>query len=208
MRTRLVIASLAAAVCLAGAVPAAAQDMPLGVKIGVNVATFSFDEDDFGLEGSSKTGLMAGAFIRRQISEGFGLQIEGLITQKGAKLDDTFFDDEFDITINYLEIPVLARYEMPFGTGDTSFHVYGGPAFALKISDHQELDGDEIEEDFEQDLKGADVGLAIGAGVDFNMWVVDVRYTFGLMNINDDPGADDFPVRNRVFTVGVGYRFR
>ena len=207
MRTR--PTGLLAGVVLAASVgAAAAQEAPFGVKLGVNIASFSFDEENFGLESRSQTGLMAGAFIRRQIRDGFGLQIEGLITQKGARLEDNFFDEDFDITLNYLEIPVLGRVSMPFGTGGRAFHVYAGPAFALKISDRQELDGDELDDDVDQDLKGADVGLAVGAGVDVNMWVLDVRYTFGLVNINDDPEADDFPVRNRTFTIGVGYRFR
>ena len=209
MRHRVVIAVLAGAVLLVGtAAPAAAQENTLGVKVGLNLARFSFDEDDFLLESDGRTGLLAGVFITREIQEGFGLQIEGLITQKGDKLEDTFFDEEFDVKLTYLEIPVLGRYTLPIRTGETRVHILAGPAFGLKIGDHQELDGEEIDEDFDQDLKGADIGFALGGAVEFGLFHVDARYTWGLVNINDDEFADDLPVKNRAFTISVGYRFR
>ena len=213
VRTRLVSCSLAGAILLLlSAQPAAAQDNAVGVKVGVNFASLDFDEDDFGLTSKSKTGLMAGVFFTREFSDGFGLQIEGLISQKGGKLsfDDEFdeFDGEYDITLNYLEIPVLARYALPFGTGDSTFHVYAGPSFGILINDKQKFDDVELEDDEEQELKGADIGLAFGGGVSFDMWVIDLRYTHGLTNINDDVDADDLPVKNRAFTISVGWRFR
>ena len=208
MRKRLVCYSLAgAALLVTTAQPAAAQDTTLGVKVGVNFATLDFDEADTE-ENKGRTGLMAGVFFTRQIQGGFGVQIEGLISQKGTKVEDNFFDEELDIKLNYLEIPVLARYDLPFGTGDSSFHVYAGPTFGVKLSDTQELDGEELDDDFNRDVKGSDIGIAFGGGVSFNMWVIDLRYTHGLTNINDDFDADDFDVKNRAFTIAVGYRFR
>ena len=215
MRYRFVLMSLVGAVwLLAPAMPAAAQDNALGVKVGVNFAKLSFDEDDFLLESRQRTGLLAGVFITREIRDAFGLQIEGLITQKGGRLDDDVFGDEFDIQLTYLEIPVLARYTLPIGMGDSAVHVYGGPAFGVKVADKQRFrfEGDEdwedLDDDTDQELKGADVGLAIGAAFEFNMFLVDLRYTLGLVNINDDEDADDLPVKNRAFSIAVGYRFR
>jgi hypothetical protein len=187
--------------------PAAAQDSVVGVKVGVNFATLDFDEGDTE-ENKGLTGLMAGVFFIRPIDGNFGVQIEGLISQKGTKVEDDFFDEELEIKLNYLEIPVLARYELPFGTGDSVFHVYAGPTFGIKLSDSQKIDGEDLDDDFERDVKGSDIGLAFGGGVSFDMWVIDLRYTHGLTNINDDVDADDFDVKNRVFTIAVGYRFR
>jgi hypothetical protein len=218
VRHRVAFTFLAGAILLTAAAPAAAQDNALGVKVGVNFAKLSFDEDDFGFDSNGRTGLMAGVFISRELRERFGLQIEGLITQKGGRLDDQFFGDEFDVLLTYLEIPVLGRYTLPVGTGDMALHVYGGPAFAVKLSDKQrfrfddEDDWDDLDDDEGQQLKGADVGLAVGAGVEFNLFLVDLRYTHGLVNINKDArfdvDPDDLPVKNRVFTISVGYRFR
>ena len=112
-----------------------------------------------------------------------------------------------DVTLTYLEIPVLARYALPYGTGDSTFHVYAGPTFGVKLSDKQEINGDELDDDEAQDFKGADVGLAFGGGVSFDRWVIDLRYTLGLTNINDFDG-DDLPVKNRAFTIAVGWLFR
>jgi hypothetical protein len=207
--------SLAGAALLLGApAPAAAQDNTLGVKVGVNVASLSFDEEDFQLQSNSRTGLLAGVFVAREIRDAFGLQIEGLVTQKGGRLEDDVFGDEFDVKLTYIEFPVLARYRVPIGVGDTAVHVYGGPAFGVKVGDKQrfrfegEDDWEDLDDDTDQELKGADVGLAIGAAVEFNMFLVDLRYTHGLVNINDDVDADDLPVKNRAFTIAVGYRFR
>jgi hypothetical protein len=196
------------------AAPAAAQENELGVKVGLNFASLNFDEDDFLLQSNRRTGLLAGVYVAREIREAFALQVEGLITQKGGRLEDDIFGDEFDVKLTYLEIPVLARYTVPVGTADWALHVYGGPAFGVKIADSQrfrfegEDDWEDLDDDEDQDLKGADVGIALGAAFEFNAFLVDFRYTHGLVNINDDVDADDLPVKNRAVSLSVGYRFR
>jgi hypothetical protein len=58
------------------------------------------------------------------------LQIEGLFTQKGNSLKNDAGDLDDQIVINYIEVPVLARFDvMQWGRNAVSVH--GGPAFAF-----------------------------------------------------------------------------
>ena len=73
------------------------------------------------------------------------------------------------------------------------------------------LYGEQDDMDLGPELKGTDVGIAFGAGLDYNLgfsylWerriLLDVRYTLGLTNIFDRAG--DPEVRNGVLTFTVG----
>jgi aspartyl-tRNA(Asn)/glutamyl-tRNA(Gln) amidotransferase subunit A len=61
-----------------------------------------------------------------------------------------------------------------------------------------------IEELTGETLKSFDLGLVVGAGVEFGRALVEGRYTHGLLETGD---GDDSP-KNRVFSVLVGFRFR
>jgi hypothetical protein len=51
-----------------------------------------------------------------------------------------------------------------------------------------------------------DFGWTIGAGVERGALSLDLRYTMGLMNINEDDTGAEF--KNRSAALKIGYRFR
>jgi hypothetical protein len=195
--------------------PAAAQTQParpasdssdgFGVKGGVVSSTLDLTIPDFIVTAESRIGLTAGGFIGWRLAGPIHLDIEGLVTTKGAKYDLEEFQNELELT--YLEVPVLARVGVLRAGGVTGF-VSGGPSFAFKLKEVQKEGGDEIP--INDEVKSTDIGVAFGGGVSFGPWIVDVRYTLGLTNIVDvdTAGFSEPEAKNRSLSVTFGYRFR
>lgn len=212
MRTRLsglaVMAALVTLVCLPSL---ASAQTSAGVVGGVNVSNIDFSADGIDVNFKQRTGVVVGAFVRRDFREGLGLQLEGLFSQKGTKTSEFFLDDEdetvdFEIIVNYLEIPVLLHATLPAGE-NAKVRLFGGPAFAFKMSSTQKVNGDEVDVD-EDEVKSSDVGITVGGGLLIKKFVIDIRYTFGVLNVNDAPDDDDITIKNRTFAFMVGWQFK
>lgn len=207
--------ALALGLVAVSAAPAAAQmsEWPLTLKAGINFSNISVDDDleALGLSPDGRSGLLAGVSFSKPVRDAFSVQVEALITQKGAKVENfDLLGTEYTTRLNYFEIPVLGRYT--FHLNDRAdAHILAGPTFSFKLSDTQEIDGVEIDDDV-VDVAGFDFGFAIGAALEVEQkWTIDMRYTFGLTNLN--AGNVDFPsdlveVKNRAFSISVGYRFK
>jgi Outer membrane protein beta-barrel domain len=192
---------LSVALVLLSGLPAYAQGASGGVKVGINFANVEFDPDppedvDF----KTLTGFAAGGYVTLPLGPVFAIQPEALFIQKGTKLENGG-DIKFKLT--YLEIPVLARI------GTDAFNVFGGPSFAFKLDSEVEIEGEdddlEISQDFDENLKGNDFGIVAGVGFGSSRFNVDVRFTWGLTDINDDPD-DVVEVRNRSIGVMFGIK--
>jgi hypothetical protein len=199
---------------LAAIAPSTASAQPTGgVLGGVNFANIDLSATDFSPNMDQRVGGIGGAFFRYDFRDGFGLQVEGLFTQKGTKtsvvdLDGDGITDDYSALVNYIEVPILALVGVKAGP-TTRVRFFGGPAFAFNVGDRQEGDGVEIPEEEAIDLKSSDVGITFGGGLDINRFLIDLRYTFGLRDINaDDAGIDNLKIKNRTFSVMFGYRFR
>jgi hypothetical protein len=172
-----------------------------GVKAGVNFANLSFDPEEED-ELDSRTGFIGGGFVTLPVGSVFAIQPEVLFAQRGAKSDD-FEDVSATLKIDYLEFPILARI------GTDSFHVFGGPSFNIKMNAEISIEGDDtdIDTEFDDAVKGSDVGLVVGVGFGGGGFSVDVRATWGLTDINDDPD-ETAEVRNRSLAVMLGIRLK
>jgi Outer membrane protein beta-barrel domain len=89
------------------------------------------------------------------------------IRKRTATLTDGIDTFVFEATTDYIEVPVLIRGNIP-GSGSVKARVFGGPAFAFKVSDDTTttFNGVELDEE-EPELKGNDFGLVIGGAVQF-----------------------------------------
>jgi hypothetical protein len=189
---------------LALATPAAAQTDPVfGAKVGINFATLSFDPDDEEDLKETRTGFVVGVLAVIPLNARFAFQPEALYSSQGAKADG--FDAH--IKLDYLNIPLLANINL--SGGDYPISLLVGPQLGFRTSAKLKAEegGVEIEEDFDDETESFDFGLVTGVSATIRNFVVDARYTWGLSNINalED---DDQKVKNRVFTISVGYLFR
>jgi energy-coupling factor transporter transmembrane protein EcfT len=164
----------------------------------------------------------------------FSVQPELSFIQKGFKVDATgdfsgsesayYISTQQEYKINYLEIPVLAKYE--FGSDLLRFAIHAGPSLAFGLNGSYKSKMhimDDFEYDETTDTKGdirfydsdetnttnfdhnIDFGLQGGAGVTIAKHIVfDVRYGMSLTNLNHQEKS-----KNRVlqFTVGVPIHF-
>lgn len=161
-----------------------AQDVTFGAKAGVNFASLGGDDAD-GLD--SRTSFHVGGVVNIGISEKFSVQPEVVYSSQGAS------EGDYDLKMDYLNIPVLAQIEVADG-----FSVEVGPQIGILLS--ADADGEDVKEFFKSsDFSGA-VGLnyALASGLNFG-----ARYNLGLGNILDGDGD----LKNNVFQFSIGYRF-
>lgn len=216
MNRRQIVSTVAAALLVAALVPvsASAQGLQAGVKGGINIASISWSNSDPKPAISSRNGGIFGGYVAKD-GKKMGLAVEVLWSQKGAHLDFSTQGniDTVELNLDYVEIPVLGRYNIPYGK--TIIHAYAGPVFAFGVKDElvstsrtttQTTPATVTTED--AGAKSSDIGIAIGAQVDVHKFLVDVRYNWGLKDVVKDPQSGDPKVKNKCFSAMFGFRFK
>jgi hypothetical protein len=172
-----------------------------GIMAGVNSSTLGGDVENV----ARRTGFIGGVLLVVPFGPTVALQPELFYTMKGAKGNS----DDFDATvkIDYFELPLLLRFDVPASGGMRPFF-YGGPAVSWKASCNFESNSTGVNVNFGcEELTGnqvhfntTDYGAIVGAGVGFDLSgrtaSIGVRYDHGFGKINDDGD-----VRNRVISV-------
>lgn len=155
-------------------------------KVGLNIASLTdFDDSD------PRFGVVAGAEFMYQATDMVGLSFGALYSMQGAKYDKT------TIKLDYINIPVLAN-------------VYVAPGFAVKLGlqpgfnvnskAKAKSNGNSLETDLD-DVKTVDLSIPIGLSYEFNNFVIDGRYNWGLTKV-----AKDSDCKNSVFQITLGYK--
>ena len=208
VRRLLAPAALVAAVAL---LPTTASAQQIGAKAGVNFASLT-NADDLFPDDTQRLGIVGGLFVTVPATERFSFQIEGLYSEKGISVesDEDGFEIEGDVRLQYLEVPVLGRADFAASGSSTNFYIVAGAAPAFKLDARLKLEAldEEETEDLSDDVESFDLGLVGGAGVEFGNASIEARYTHGLMSIAKDQDDDEDAVKNKVFSVTFGYRFR
>ncbi|MCD4820245.1 MAG: PorT family protein [Candidatus Cloacimonetes bacterium] len=173
-----------------------------GVKLGFNFA--KIDGNDVEINFDSKLGFIIGGFAIFQMTDMIFIQPELFYTMKGAKDDGEGYVST--ISLNYLELPVLAKFNIPI-EGNLTPNLFFGPALGINLSSTHKVeydDYDDVSDDLE-DIKGMEFGLIFGGGININKICIDARYNLGLSSIDDSSDSED--VKNRVFSILLGYMF-
>ena len=185
---------------------ALAQGLIYGVKGGVTNARLDIQATDLIISPSPRIGAEAGVYVTRKLFGPIDGQIEALVSQKGTVLkNDPRFDGDLKVRITYLDVPALLGYRVALSQ-KTALHALAGGVFSFRISDKQLEGSEELEEGVKQAFTSTDIGLSVGGAISFRQILVDVRYVWGLTNINNDVDRDELTVRNRTLSVSVGFR--
>lgn len=198
MKKLLLSVFLLSAVILISAPNAQAQ---LGVKAGLNSANFN----DTDASTDSRMGLMAGVTYDFAIPMSpITIQPGVFYAQKGAESSSELGDGK--VKLDYVEIPVVAKFDFILDNPMLTPHVYFGPYMGFNINAESEISGEEgsLSGDIEDEVKGTDFGVVVGAGADITKFNVGLRYSAGLSDIAEN---DAFDGKNGVFSIVAGINF-
>lgn len=174
----------------------ASAQIQFGVKAGANFATLSGN----GSEGATtKVDFHGGGFVHIPLVNSFFLQPELVYSRQGAKA--TSDGVVFNINQNYLNIPVLAKYQHSSGLyGET------GPQLGFLLAANVSAQGSS--QDVKSSYKSTDFSWAFGVGYKIPLMNagIDARYNLGLSNIAATE-VSGYSVKNNVFQLGVFYMF-
>ncbi|MAW21163.1 MAG: hypothetical protein CMD16_02060 [Flavobacteriales bacterium] len=82
------------------------QNFDGGIILGISTSQVRGDD----LAGFNKAGILAGAFVNKKISQLLSLQMEMTYIQKGSNNPKMNENGIRDISLSYIEIPVLLQY--------------------------------------------------------------------------------------------------
>ena len=182
---------LLAAVVMVMSLAAKAQNevgqITLKPLVGINLANVT-DIDDADM----RVGLAAGVEAEFGIAEKFGVTAGAIYSMQGIK----------DGKLDYINIPILANYYVIPGLA-----IKAGIQPAFKVSakySYEENDMGDIEKgDGDLDgVKGFDLSIPVGVSYEYNNFVLDARYNFGVTKV-----ADWSKSKNSVFQITLGYKF-
>jgi len=174
------------AIAFAGTVNA--QDVKLGVKLGVNVSSINGNQDNL----DPDTGFVLGATAEVSLTEKFSIQTELLYSEQGAKSRGNFIYD-----LNYITLPVMAKYYIVKG-----FSVEAGPQFSFLVKDELISDNNNSAS-ANTNAENFDFSANLGLGYKLDNGIFfQTRYNLGLVAISETPD-----VKNGVFQMTLGFQF-
>lgn len=177
-----------------------AQSTRYGIKAGLNVSNFTGYAEDI----KTLAGFHVGGFAEIKIANKWGIQPEFLFSTQGTTIEGYDGNSNTNVKLNYLNIPVLAKYYFT-----DAFSVEVGPQFGLLLTAKSK--GEDIEDLF----KSSDFGLNLGCGYNLTEnFALGLRYTIGLSNISDVADEyQDYPefynlnFKNSNFALSLAYKF-
>lgn len=173
---------------------AQSQEIRLGAKLGLNIASLGGDSYGLGSLGS-RTSFHIGGLAEIPLSGNFALQPEILYSAEGADWSLGTLGSS-DLKLDYIRVPVLAKYYFIEGLSAEL-----GPSFGVLMNAKA---GDE---DIKDGYNSFDVAIAVGASYRLNMGVFfSLRYNKGLLNVNDT-NESNIKTQSNVFQISAGYSF-
>jgi hypothetical protein len=175
----------------------ASAQIQFGVKANYNLA--SVMHSGAGTSGdtySGKSGFSGGVLALMPISGSLYLQPEIVYSGQGTNVSNS--GESGSLNFNYLNIPVLAKYQSSSGFfGET------GPQVGFVLSSNVKTQG--VTVDFKDYTQSVDFSWAFGVGYKLQDMGLgfDIRYNLGLTNMVKN--TEDVSYKNSVFQFGVFY---
>jgi hypothetical protein len=166
----------------------------VGIKGGPLFSSLNSDVVSSPLD--TRTGWIGGVFLGGNRHGVVGAGVDILYARKKVGTPSG------DATLDYLNIPVYLR----INGGSSSLggvNVFGivGPDFNFRLKGKLNFN-----DGLDNQMESADVGLAVGAGIEITRFIVEGRYTKGFRNIKKDLTTGD-KITTTSFSVMFGVRF-
>jgi hypothetical protein len=171
----------------------------LGIKGGFNMNQIEGQSFDNGFT----YGYHLGGFAEIDFNKKFGLQPEVLFNQTNTKVASGFSslypgitnpNMSDNVTLNYLSIPILLRYNL-----GGMFSLVAGPQFGILINKN-----DNLLQNGQSAFSNGDFGMVGGLQMNLKLLRIYGRYNIGLKNINDIGQQDKWT--NQQIQLGVGLK--
>ncbi len=191
---------------------AGAQDVDVGIRLGVATSTFTGKETELSPAGR-RSGAGGGVSVGYAASRWASLRVELLLLAKGGTLLDTL-GAKGRLAVTYVQLPLLAELHASAAPGHVRPRLFAGPAFAASASCRwTELEGSgsagrvsRCDPQF-GGVAAADIGLVGGAGLDLPMGrltgTIEGRYEIGIKDVDQDKNAYAV-LHNRAFVILAG----
>ncbi len=202
------------------------EPVRFGIKGAANASQFS--EQELNTK-NQKLGFNAGVFVNIPLSKQFALQPEVLYNQMGAKSvltssevqsGNTTIKTEQNVstTLNYISVPLMVQFKPT-----DNFYFEAGPEFSYFIDGKDKgesmvssttngITSTQIQSasrDIDKDaIQRFNFGLGLGLGYYFTDHLgINARYVNSLTHIYKDTPVGQNPNTNRVFQLGLNYKF-
>lgn len=191
------------------------QRFSAGPRLGLNLSNYWGNADGM----KFKPGIAAGAFLMYSSLNHFGISADVLYSQRGTRFNNSAI--KFTQRVNYLEIPVLARYFLTL-SGNFRPNVFIGPSLGIKLN-AKRVDGEILSSgsfplingDNNNDFSNLDLGATGGFQLNWGVgnrqrFLIDARYNLGLTDVQTNlPNiwGRRSSLQNSTFTLALGYGF-
>lgn len=165
-------------------------------KIGINGANIT-DADN----SDSRIGLVLGGEFEYRVSPIFNLSAGALYSMQGCKgtaEDEDGNTGDVSLKLDYINVPILANVYVVKGL---AIKLGIQPGFNVRHKASATVSGVNVTTNL-PGVKSVDFSIPIGVSYEFNRFVIDGRYNFGVTKLID--GADS---KHSVFQFTFGYKF-
>lgn len=211
-----VVAAAVVTACLPRAATAQ-RGFSIGATAGLSLARVSGADAE---QVDSRNRFTGGVFALLGVNDRLAFEVDAAYAQKGATMTGSF-DGTITYRFDYIEVPVLIRYNLlPRAHLIPALVVGVAPAFRLNSTSTNWVGMPPIPKQFVFP-KSTDVGLIVGTTVGLprgrHHLRFDARYTLGLMRLSGTQFTDltggrlenpDVDLKNRALTLTVGYAIR
>ncbi len=185
------------------------QDSDFGLKIGINLSSFTGDD---AADLDRKTGFLGGAYFEKRLGSSAILCLEALYSQKGNISSGEHDSVKVDITrkIDYLDIPITFKLH-PAEIKPLNIFVVGGLNPSFKLTGTAVYEGNDFyaKEKIER-LKDFDIGYVVGWGVFFasgsHRTTFEMRFVQSLDSIYDNNLFRDLKNSTITFIIGTNFQ--
>lgn len=172
----------------------------IGLKAGANFSVVQVA----GTGTSQRTGFTGGAFFKLPINP-LTLQLEALYSQKGFKKKSYNEIRNWDVKLDYFEIPATLNVEIPLGKINVYF--YGGFAFGfLTSAEEKSSETEDAWVDISDHVSSTNWDFLLGFGFRLDRIYLDFRFNTGLSKMNEtatDVERDE--ITDRTFSITAAY---
>ncbi len=192
------------AIILLSSLGLSAQGFNLGFKVGYNYSNFNIDN----VSAKSKSGFMAGAFLKIKANDSFGIQPELLFMRNSGSLtySDTTIGGTGDFTFNYIQVPIMLVFK-PIPILNIQIGPYASYLASINVQGRGITNYD-FEKVKKSQFNDWDYGIAGGVGVDFLFVTAGIRYNQGLSKVGNSSNGYVFADgRNSTVTLYAGIQF-